>query len=159
MALVLLDLVVRDASPAAREWGRRGLARLCITPNTPLADIRPPHLLNRWQQAAFDKLQDCIGKKEFGAFLLQGVTGSGKTEVYLKAIDHVLACNRSALLLVPEIALTPAVAGQFLHRFGDRVAILHSAFTSTERIEQWRRIRAGEAAGGFGPPPGPFSPV
>ena len=66
-------------------------------------------------------------RSKFQTFLLHGVTGSGKTEVYLKAIEAALALGRSALLLVPEIALTPAMAGQFFERFGDRVAILHSA--------------------------------
>src|SRR5262249_5655961 len=92
-------------------------------------------------------------------FLVHGVTGSGKTEVYLNAIDAALAEGRSALLLVPEIALTPAVAGQFFARFGDRVAILHSAFTDIERSEQWRRIRGGAASVVVGTRSGVFAPV
>ena len=83
--------------------------------------------------------------RRFQTFLLHGVTGSGKTEVYLKAIEAALAAGRGALLLVPEIALTPQMAGQFFSRFGDRVAILHSAFTDVERTGQWRRIRSGAA--------------
>src|ERR1035438_9244724 len=75
-----------------------------------------------------------------------GLDGSGKTEVYLTAIETALAEGRSALLMVPEIALTPQMAGQFFARFGDRVAILHSAFTDVERTEQWRRIRSGVAS-------------
>ena len=90
---------------------------------------------------------------------LQGVTGSGKTEVYLKSIDAAIALGRSALLLVPEIALTPAMAGQFFHRFGDRVAILHSAFHDAERAEQWRRIRSGVATVVVGTRSGVFAPV
>ena len=92
-------------------------------------------------------------------FLLHGVTGSGKTEVYLSAIEAALAEGRSALLLVPEIALTPAVAGQFFARFGDRVAILHSAFTDVERSEQWRRIRGGAGSVVVGTRSGVFAPV
>ena len=95
----------------------------------------------------------------FATFLLHGVTGSGKTEVYLNAIDSVLADGRGALMLVPEIALTPAVAGQFYARFGDRVAILHSAFSDSERAEQWRRIRAGGASVVVGTRSGVFAPV
>jgi len=91
--------------------------------------------------------------------LLYGVTGSGKTEVYLHAIEAALSEGRSALLLVPEIALTPAVAGQFFRRFGDRVAILHSAFTDVERSEQWRRIRSGAARVVVGTRSGVFAPV
>src|SRR5262249_24778629 len=95
----------------------------------------------------------------FLAFLLEGVTGSGKTEVYLKAIDAALALGRGALLLVPEIALTPAVAGQFHHRFGGRVAILHSAFNDAERAQEWRRIRSGEAGVVVATRSGVFAPV
>ena len=79
--------------------------------------------------------------------------------MYLNAIDAALACGRSALLLVPEIALTPAVAGQFYARFGDRVAILHSAFSDSERADQWRRIRAGGASVVVGTRSGVFAPV
>ena len=87
------------------------------------------------------------------------MTGSGKTEVYLRAIEATLALGRGALMLVPEIALTPAMAGQFFQRFGDRVAILHSAFSDTERAEQWRRIRAGAAPVVVGTRSGVFAPV
>jgi primosomal protein N' (replication factor Y) len=79
--------------------------------------------------------------------------------VYLCAIEAALALGRGALLLVPEIALTPAVAGQFVQRFGDRVAILHSAFTDMERAEQWRRIRTGAAPVVVGTRSGVFAPV
>ena len=108
-----------------------------------LSNRRPT--LNRHQQVAFEAIRAAWNRKQFQAFLLQGVTGSGKTEVYLRSIEATLASGRNALLLVPEIALTPAVAGQFFHRFGDQVAILHSAFHDSERAEQWRRIRTGHA--------------
>ena len=104
--------------------------------------VRVPHQLNPAQAAAFEQIRSAIQAHRFQTFLLHGITGSGKTEVYLNSIDAVLAEGRSALLLVPEIALTPAMAGQFFSRFGDRVAILHSAFTDVERSEQWRRIRS-----------------
>ena len=158
-ALTALEDAVKDASRAARALGRRGLAALRIAPLAMLADERPPHALNSWQQAAFDKIRGQLDTGAFGAFLLQGVTGSGKTEVYLSAIEHTLSLGRAALLLVPEIALTPAVAGQFLHRFGDRVAILHSAFSDNERTEQWRRIRSGEAGVVVGTRSGVFAPI
>jgi primosomal protein N' (replication factor Y) len=121
--------------------------------------VRAPHVLNPAQQAAFEQIRDAILTRQFQAFLLHGVTGSGKTEVYLTAIEAVLAQGRSALLLVPEIALTPAMAGQFFLRFGDRVAILHSAFTDVERTEQWRRIRSGKASVVVGTRSGVFAPV
>jgi len=110
------------------------------------APPRAPHTLNPHQQEAFDALRLASGTHQYRAFLLEGVTGSGKTEVYLSAIEATLALGRGALLLVPEIALTPAVAGQFHHRFGERVAILHSAFHDSERAQEWRRIRDGHAS-------------
>ncbi|HEU0120556.1 MAG TPA: primosomal protein N' [Bryobacteraceae bacterium] len=158
-ALTALEGAVKDPSRGARALARRGLVQLRIAPLATLADTRPPHPLNQWQQAAFEKIRDQLDQGTFGAFLLQGVTGSGKTEVYLNAIEHALRGGRAALLLVPEIALTPAVAGQFLHRFGDRVAILHSAFSDSERAEQWRRIRSGEAGVVVGTRSGVFAPI
>ena len=87
------------------------------------------------------------------------MTGSGKTEVYLKAIEAALALGRGALMLVPEIGLTPAVAGQFHQRFAGRVAILHSAFHDSERAQEWRRIRSGEASVVVATRSGVFAPV
>src|SRR5437867_8790554 len=120
---------------------------------------RTPHALNPPQQEAFGQIRDAIVARQFRTFLLHGVTGSGKTEVYLYAIDAAILAGRGALLLVPEIALTPAMAGQFFSRFGDRVAILHSAFTDAERSEQWRRIRSGAASVVVGTRSGVFAPV
>ena len=120
---------------------------------------RAPHDLNPHQQTAFEAIHHSLNASAFQAFLLEGVTGSGKTEVYLKAIDSVLEVGRTALMLVPEIALTPAVAGQFLQRFGDRVAILHSAFHDSERAEEWRRIRSGAARVVIATRSGVFAPM
>ena len=97
--------------------------------------------------------------REVHRFSSEGVTGSGKTEVYMRCIEAALALGKNALLLVPEIALTPAVAGQFFHRFSDQVAILHSAFNETERAGQWRRIQKGEARVVVGTRSGIFAPV
>jgi primosomal protein N' (replication factor Y) (superfamily II helicase) len=104
---------------------------------------RVPRTLNAHQAKAFASIHAALETGQFSAFLLEGITGSGKTEVYLSAIEAALARGKSALLLVPEIGLTPAVADQFHRRFGERAAILHSAFHDTERAEQWRRIRSG----------------
>jgi primosomal protein N' (replication factor Y) len=120
---------------------------------------RPPHALNAAQETAYREIHTALEARAFRTFLLHGVTGSGKTEVYLYAIDAAIATGRGALLLVPEIALTPAMAGQFFSRFGDRVAILHSAFTDAERSEQWRRIRSGAASVVVGTRSGVFAPV
>ena len=155
-----LEGTVRNASMAARSLARKGLVSL--KPEAiAMASVpaRARHALNPAQQAAFEQIRDAILTRQFRTFLLNGVTGSGKTEVYLTAIEAVLAQGLSALLLVPEIALTPAMAGQFFFRFGDRVAILHSAFTDVERTEQWRRIRSGKASVVVGTRSGVFAPV
>jgi primosomal protein N' (replication factor Y) len=155
-----LEDTVKNASTAARSLARKGLVALTPEPMAmPQGAVRARHALNPSQQAAFDQIRAGIQEKQFRIFLLHGVTGSGKTEVYLNAIETVVGEGRSALLLVPEIALTPAMAGQFFSRFGDRVAILHSAFTDVERSEQWRRIRSGAASVVVGTRSGVFAPV
>jgi len=155
-----LESVMPKAGAAARALARQDILTLKVElPAVSAAHIRPRHVLNPHQQVAFNQIRTAIQAREFKAFLLEGVTGSGKTEVYLNAIEATLEAGRGALLLVPEIALTPAVAGQFQHRFGDRVAILHSAFSDTERAAQWRRIRAGEAEVVVGTRSGVFAPV
>jgi primosomal protein N' (replication factor Y) len=155
-----LEGTVRNASIAARSLARKGLVTL--KPETmaiAAGPVRVRHALNPAQQAAYQQIAAAIAARCYRTFLLHGVTGSGKTEVYLNCIEAVLAEGRSALLLVPEIALTPAMAGQFFARFGDRVAILHSAFTDVERSEQWRRIRSGAASVVVGTRSGVFAPV
>ncbi len=154
-----LETMVVNASPAARSLARKGIVSL-KSETVPMAAglVRAPHALNPAQQVAYDQIREALDAQQFRTFLLHGVTGSGKTEVYLKAID-TLPRGAGALLLVPEIALTPAMAGQFFSRFGDRVAILHSAFTDTERSDQWRRIRSGVASVVVGTRSGVFAPV
>jgi primosomal protein N' (replication factor Y) (superfamily II helicase) len=155
-----LEPLIAKASVSARSLGRKNLVRLSLEPiRAPLGPIRTPHQLNRFQQAAFDQIHSSLERSEYHTYLLQGVTGSGKTEVYLKAIESALRFGRGALLLVPEIGLTPAVAGQFYQRFPGRVAILHSAFHDAERAQEWRRIRSGEAAVVVATRSGVFAPV
>jgi primosomal protein N' (replication factor Y) len=151
---------VNNAGVAARGLARRGL--LILKPASAVhmqASPIPVHQLNMHQQAALGAIRQALGSGEFHAFLLQGVTGSGKTEVYMRSIEASLAQGRSTLMLVPEIALTPAVSGQFFSRFGDQVAILHSAFTGSERVEQWRQIRSGKARVVVATRSGVFAPV
>jgi primosomal protein N' (replication factor Y) (superfamily II helicase) len=155
-----LESSVKGASQAARSLARRQL--IALEPEAPtgvFASEGPPRTLNPHQLPAYQQIEAALSSGKFQTFLIQGVTGSGKTEVYLKSIDACISLGRSALLLVPEIALTPAMAGQFFHRFGDRVAILHSAFHDAERAEQWRRIRSGAATVVVGTRSGVFAPV
>jgi primosomal protein N' (replication factor Y) len=99
------------------------------------------------------------GSSPPGGFLLQGVTGSGKTEVYLGAVEAALEAGRSAIVLVPEIALTPQVLWRFQTRFGDVVAVLHSALSVGERHDEWMRLRTGEARVCVGPRSAVFAPL
>ena len=114
-----------------------------------------PLKLNEEQSAALDTICSNRGK----TILLQGVTGSGKTEVYLQAIAAELDMGRGAIVLVPEIALTPQTVQRFAGRFGDRIAVLHSALSDGERYDEWHRIRSGEARVVIGPRSAIFAPV
>ena len=102
------------------------------------------HVLSSEQVAAFDTLSPLIDTRAFHAALVHGVTGSGKTELYMRLARHTCAAGRRVLVMVPEIALTPQVAAQFRAVFGDRVAIQHSGLAAGERHDQWHRIRRGE---------------
>ncbi|WP_347129606.1 replication restart helicase PriA, partial [Lactobacillus paragasseri] len=101
--------------------------------------------LNSEQTHALNSIGKSIQKKEAKTFLLEGITGSGKTEVYLHAISIALEQKRNALMLVPEISLTPQMVKQVKERFGDNVAVLHSGLSEGEKYDEWRRIRRGEA--------------
>jgi len=114
---------------------------------------------NPAQQAALAAIQDRVEASRFSGLLLHGVTGSGKTAVYLAVMRSVLDRGRSAILLVPEIGLTPAVAADVEQAFGDEVAILHSALTDRERAEQWHRIRRGDARVVVGTRSAVFAPI
>jgi primosomal protein N' (replication factor Y) (superfamily II helicase) len=103
------------------------------------------HTLNESQTEALASIVAAMNRNTFAPHLLYGVTGSGKTAVYVAAMQRALANNKSALLLVPEIGLTPATAAQMVAAFGSEVALLHSQLTPDERAEQWHRIRRGEA--------------
>ncbi len=109
------------------------------------AKIEGPLLLNETQQAVFDKLCLQMSGQIPGSALLYGVTGSGKTAVYIRLIHHCLEQEKQAMLLVPEIALTPQLLGLMAAYFGDRVAVLYSSLPDTERYDQWKRIRQGDA--------------
>lgn len=106
-------------------------------------EVAKVHTLNDEQQRALAAISDHFG--QFQPFLLKGITGSGKTEVYLQAAQQVIAAGRSVLFLVPEIALTPQMVNRVTARFGDQVAVLHSGLSDGERYDEWRRIERGDA--------------
>jgi primosomal protein N' (replication factor Y) len=123
---------------------------------------RPSRLefdFNTAQQAALNRLRECVETGKFSGMLLHGVTGSGKTAVYLAGMRAVLDAGRSAILLVPEIGLTPAVAADLHQKFDEEVAILHSALSDKERAQQWHRIKSGEARMVVGTRSAIFAPV
>ena len=109
------------------------------------AKLDGPLVLNTQQQVAFDGLTEQMDLTEPGAALLYGVTGSGKTSVYIKLIERCLAHGKQAMLLVPEIALTPQLLGLMAAHFSQQVAVLHSSLPASERYDQWKRVRSGEA--------------
>jgi primosomal protein N' (replication factor Y) len=116
-----------------------------------------PPALTAAQAAALGEIEGALGT--FATFLLHGVTGSGKTEVYLHAIARARAAGKGALVLVPEIALTPQLSGRFRARFGDDVALLHSGLSGPERHAEWLRVRRGEARICVGVRSAIFAPV
>ncbi len=115
---------------------------------SPFAAFSPhptPIELNAEQQAAFDGINNRYRQADAACALLYGVTGSGKTQVYIKLIDTVIADGKQVLVLVPEISLTPQTMDIFLRRYGNRVAVLHSGLSVGERMDEWKRIQRGEA--------------
>ena len=141
-------------SIAARQARRDPLAGRSVVPTSPLK-------LNDMQARALATILSGSGTLAASPrpVLLHGVTGSGKTEIYLQAIAHLLEQGKGAIVLVPEIALTPQTVRRFAGRFGERVAVLHSALSDGERYDEWHRIRTGEARVVVGPRSAIFAPV
>lgn len=119
----------------------------------------PLPVLNEEQQAVFEKLSALSSSGKAGCALLQGVTGSGKTSVYIHLIQQQLSRGKSSILLVPEIALTPQMLRTFSNHFGDEVAVLHSSLSLGERYDEWKRIRSGRAHLVIGTRSAVFAPV
>src|ERR1700694_4235339 len=161
--LVPLDEVIRAVVPprvraiVRRSVKRRRQSRILQKENEVhvVAGIR----LEPAQLAARERISVAIARQESEVFLLHGVTGSGKTEVYLALLEEVLAAEGQALVLVPEIALTPQTVGRFAARFPGRLAVLHSGLTEAERGAEWWRIRRGEADIVIGPRAAVFAPL
>jgi primosomal protein N' (replication factor Y) len=169
---VLAELLLADAaSPpeavkgrmaALRDLEARGLARrreVVAQPQHHEAVIAPdePPRLNEAQASAISAIEACLGR--FETLVLKGVTGSGKTEVYLQAITKALAVGCQALVLVPEIALTPQLLTRFRARFGNRIAVMHSNLTGTDRLNAWRAARYGTASIVIGTRSAVFAPL
>jgi primosomal protein N' (replication factor Y) len=166
-ALVDLALWLADyyGSTPARALGlvapynakRRGERSSAASAGALVAEARPESLSDS-QQRAFARIDELLAGGG-GNVLLFGATGSGKTEVYIRACEAALAQGRGAIVLVPEIALTPQTLGRFRERFGDRVAVLHSALTDAERRDERERIASGEAPIVVGARSAVFAPV
>jgi primosomal protein N' (replication factor Y) len=126
----------------------------------PLGARRPGRVeLDAAQARALETVEAALEGREHASFLLHGVTGSGKTEVYLRAAAVALDQGRGVIVLVPEIGLTPQTVGRFLERFGDTVAVLHSSLGAGERYDEWLRLRRGEARICVGPRSAVFAPL
>ncbi len=143
------EKVIRCFEREVRRLPYRILTREQSSPFNPTAS----------QQEALDELLPALKRRKGEAFLLHGVTGSGKTEVYMHMMRQVLSDGNGAIILVPEIVLTPQMTDWFVSRFGDNAAILHSRLSAGERYDEWRRIRSGEARIVIGARSAVFAPV
>lgn len=119
----------------------------------------PRYLPHGAQQQALEQIDAAIDAGRFQAFLLHGVTGSGKTEVYIAALKEVLARGRTGIILVPEIALTPQTVHRFRSHFGDQIAVLHSKMSLGERYDAWRHLRSGRYRVAIGPRSAVLAPL
>jgi primosomal protein N' (replication factor Y) (superfamily II helicase) len=154
LALVLPPAATRRLSGRKRRLAPVRLAHIHVGART----VEPPALTAE-QSHALGELSKALASEAAQTRLLAGITGSGKTEVYLRIAAEALACGRGAIVLVPEIALTPQIVGRFIERFGDTVAVLHSRLTVAQRREEWRRLRVGEARVCVGPRSAVFAPI
>jgi primosomal protein N' (replication factor Y) (superfamily II helicase) len=157
-----LAALVANVRPALRALGQRGWVE---SVETPLGAAPAPaafaadegFALNKDQHAAVQAVGAGLGR--FGAYLLHGITGSGKTEVYLRLVARVLARGAAALVLVPEIGLTPQLVGRFRERFSAPLAVLHSGLSDRERLDAWRQAFSGHARIVLGTRSAVFAPV
>ena len=151
------------------ESALRGMVRKGILEQNSIETLRVPDysmieqipapVLSNEQEQAYQGIRQLLGSGKPEAALLFGVTGSGKTQIYIKLIDDVLAQGRSAIMLVPEIGLTPQFIRLFVGRFGDTVSVLHSALSAGERYDSWKKIRSGRARVVIGTRSAVFAPV
>ena len=173
-AIALSELTeLADVSPSViRTLEKRGCVEVFTREvrRDPLAHLPPSRTsdqsggeadltLTDKQQAALDEITAKLGEDSYAAFLLHGVTGSGKTVIYIRAMRATLEKGKTALMLVPEISLTPMFARRLRAHFGDAVAILHSSLSDGERLDEWNRLRRGEARVCIGARSGVFAPM
>jgi primosomal protein N' (replication factor Y) (superfamily II helicase) len=145
---------------AARRLSGRKRRTVPRPRHEPVGSRRPdPPQLTRDQQAVLEPIIAALAAHRSEQRLLAGVTGSGKTEVYLRSAGRALELGRGAIVLVPEIALTPQIVGRFIERFGETVAVLHSQLRPSERYAEWRRLREGQARVCVGPRSAVFAPI
>jgi primosomal protein N' (replication factor Y) len=161
-ATAALAARVPGASEALRALARRGLVAIeerevalasAFEAHAPEVELTPE------QHEACFAIGDAVRARKPETFLLHGITGSGKTEVYLRAVADALEANRQALVLVPEIPLTHQILARLRGRFGERLAVLHSGLTPNERLAQWERLRRGEVPIGVGARSALFAPM
>ncbi|HTY13264.1 MAG TPA: primosomal protein N' [Candidatus Omnitrophota bacterium] len=129
------------------------------SPISDLQSLKSPFTLTSAQSSALQKINASVDEDRKETILLYGVTGSGKTEVYIRAIGHALEKGKGSIMLVPEISLTPQMVRRFKERFNDRIAVLHSDLTLKQRDEEWIRIASGEAKIVLGARSAVFAPV
>ncbi|MDD5428188.1 MAG: primosomal protein N' [Candidatus Omnitrophica bacterium] len=147
--------------PAGIKKGREAIGSR-LKASEPPAETFPrstPHDLMEEQSRALKSVTGSVDKHEYRTFLLHGITASGKTEVYMQAIEHVLRSGRQAIVLVPEISLTPQTIERFSSRFGGHVAVIHSRLTPAKKFLEWKRIKDGKANIVVGARSAVFAPV
>lgn len=166
-SLALSELIVRAnvSSSSITTLQKRQIVEVFETRlrRDPLGDAtfeqHEDYVLTRDQQHVLTELDEPLRANAYAAFLLHGVTGSGKTEIYIRAMRVALGLGRSALMLVPEIALTPVFSRRLRMHFGDQVAIFHSSLSRGERFDEWTRVRNGEARIVIGTRSAVFAPI
>lgn len=158
-----LNALIKNPSSVVRDLDQKGWVLLFEKPGASRLkkEVAPlPFLdLNPEQKAAFDVIEKALKEKKYQGFLLEGVTGSGKTEVYLHGVRAAEALGRTSLVLVPEIALTESMVSRFRSRFGERVAVLHSGMNISERFDEWHRVHQGQATIVIGARSAVFAPL
>lgn len=163
-----LKAIVKEAQVSEsviKNLEKKGLIEIFDQPfrRDPLANAIIPsvdrHELTNAQQAALREIEKPLNDRCYTTFLLHGITGSGKTEVYLRAMRTALDCGRTSMMLVPEIALTPVFSRRLRAQFGDQIAIFHSSLSKGERFDEWNRVKSGDARIVIGTRSAVFAPI